>query len=237
MTEQNSQTRSKINPRMIVGAVLFFLFTPLMLFITSGQLDWWMAWVYSILSVVLMLGSRVLMARKNPDLVAERASYREAEGIKEWDKKLVPLVAQVGPLIILIVAGLDKRFGWSLSIPLWVSLVALLIALLGYIFSIWALIENRFFSSVVRIQTERGHTVCNTGPYKFVRHPGYAGALIWYLMTPLILGSFWAYIPTLIVVALMVLRTSLEDKTLQAELPDYKAYTQQTHYRLVPGIW
>jgi protein-S-isoprenylcysteine O-methyltransferase Ste14 len=236
MTEKNLRT-SKINPRTIVGAILFFLLTPLVLFITSGQLDWWMAWVYSILSVILMLGSRVLMARKHPDLVAERASYRDAEDIKEWDKKLVPWVAQIGPFIILIIAGLDKRFGWSSSIPMWISLVALLMALLGYIFSIWALIENRYFSSVVRIQTERGHTVCNTGPYKFIRHPGYAGGLIWYLMTPLILGSLWAYVPTIFVMVLTLLRTALEDKTLQAELPGYAEYAQQTRYRLLPGIW
>ena len=236
MTEQNPQTR-KINPRMIAGAILFFLFTPLILFITSGQLDWWMAWGYSLLSVALMLASRVLMARKHPDLVAERASYREAEGIKEWDKKLVPWVAQIGPLIIMIVAGLDKRVGWSNSIPIWVILTALLLALLGYLFSIWALVENRYFSSVVRIQSERGHSVCDTGPYKYVRHPGYAGGLIWYLMTPLILGSLWAYIPTLMVVALTVLRTALEDQTLQAELPGYATYAQRTRFRLVPGIW
>jgi protein-S-isoprenylcysteine O-methyltransferase Ste14 len=227
----------KINPRTIMGLILFFLFTPLVLFITSGQFDWWMAWLYSILSVALMVGSRVLMARKHPDLVAERASYRDAEGIKEWDKKLVLWVAQIGPLIVLIVAGLDKRFGWSPSLPVWVPLIALLIALLGYIFSIWALVENRFFSSVVRIQTERGHTVCDTGPYKFVRHPGYAGGLVWYLMIPLILGSLWAYIPTIFVMGLTVLRTSLEDKTLQAELPGYADYVQQTRYRLIPGIW
>jgi len=236
MTEQTAQS-SKINQRMVVGVIFFLLYTPLVLFITSGQLDWWMAWVYSIVAVVLSLGSRVLMARRHPDLVAERASFRKAEGIKEWDKKLVPLVAQVGPFLMLVVAGLDKRFGWSPFIPLWISLAAFGVAILGFTFSTWALMENRYFSSVVRIQTDRGHTVCSSGPYQYVRHPGYAGGLIWYLMTPLILGSLWAYIPTVFVFALTVLRTSLEDKTLKAELPGYKAYTQRTRFRLVPGIW
>jgi protein-S-isoprenylcysteine O-methyltransferase Ste14 len=236
MTDQNPQMQ-KFNPRLILSVIFFLFYTPLVLMITSGQLDWWMAWVYSIFSVILSLGSRVVMARKHPDLVAERASFREAEGVKTWDKKLVPWVAQIGPFIILLVAGLDKRFGWTLMIPLWVPLVGLAIATLGFLFSTWALMENRYFSSVVRIQTERGHTVCKTGPYKYVRHPGYAGGLIWYLMTPLILGSLWTYIPTVIEVALIVLRTSLEDKTLQAELPGYKEYSRQTRYRLVPGIW
>lgn len=236
MSEANAQNR-KIAPRMIVSLIVFLLYTPLVLFISSGQLNWGMAWVYSILSVALSLGSRVLMARKHPDLVAERAGFREAEGVKEWDKKLVPLVAQVGPFIMLVVAGLDQRFGWSPPLPLWGSLVALALAILGFALSTWALVENRYFSSVVRIQTERGHSVCDTGPYKYIRHPGYVGGLIWYLMTPLILGSYWAYIPTMIEVALTVLRTSLEDKTLQAELPGYKEYTRQTRYRLLPGIW
>jgi protein-S-isoprenylcysteine O-methyltransferase Ste14 len=236
MNESKSQNR-KINPRMIAGVTVYLMYTPLVLFITSGQLDWWMAWVYSIISVALSLGSRVLMARKHPDLVAERASFRDAEGVKDWDRKLVPWVAQVGPFIMLVVAGLDKRFVWSPPIPLWVSLVALLVAVLGFALGTWALVENRFFSSVVRIQTDRGHTVCDTGPYKYIRHPGYTSGLIWYLMTPLILGSLWAYVPTVIEVGLMVLRTSLEDKTLQAELPGYKEYTHQTRYRLLPGIW
>lgn len=236
MTSQNPQTR-KIAPKNILGLLFFFLLTPLLLLLTSGQLDWWMAWIYSILSVGLLLASRVLMARKHPDLVAERVSYRDAEGVKDWDKKLVPWVAQILPLIISVVAGLDKRYAWSSPLPVWISLTALVIALLGYGFSIWALVENRFFSSVVRIQKERGHTVCDSGPYKYVRHPGYAGGLIWFLMTPLILGTLWAYLPTLLVMALMVLRTSLEDKTLQAELPGYKEFTLQTRYRLIPGIW
>lgn len=236
MANQNTQPL-KFNPRMVLGILLFFLFTPTVLFIASGQLNWKMAWVYSLLSVFLMLGSRILMTRKHPDLVAERFRFIDSEGTKEWDKKLVPWIAQIGPLIVLLFAGLDKRFGWSPSIPSWVSFAALFIALLGYIFSIWALIENRFFSSVVRIQTERGHTVCDTGPYKIVRHPGYAGGLIWNLMTPLILSSLWAYLPTLIVVTLLVVRTSLEDKTLQAELPGYQEYTRITRFRLIPGVW
>ena len=236
MTTQSTPGR-KIKPHMLLGLIVFLLYTPLVLFLSSGQLDWWMAWLYSLLSVVLSLGSRVVMARKHPDLVAERASYREAQGVKEWDKKLVPLVAQVGPFIMLLVAGLDKRFGWSAPLNLQISMIALAVAILGYAFSTWAILENRYFSSVVRIQTERGHTVCSSGPYRYVRHPGYAGSLIWYLMTPLILGSLWAYIPTLFVVVLTVLRTHLEDITLQAELAGYQEYTRRTRYRLVPGIW
>jgi protein-S-isoprenylcysteine O-methyltransferase Ste14 len=118
-----------------------------------------------------------------------------------------------------------------------VTLSALAVAILGYAFSTWAILENRYFSSVVRIQTDRGHTICSSGPYRYVRHPGYTGGLIWYLMTPLILGSLWVYTPTLLVLVLTVLRTYLEDITLQAELPGYQEFTHKTRYQLIPGIW
>jgi protein-S-isoprenylcysteine O-methyltransferase Ste14 len=234
MTEQ---AKLKLDTKTVVSIIVYLLFVPLVLFLTSWRFDWVMGWVYAILGVVLSIASRVLMARKHPDLVAERASFRDAEGVKEWDKKLVPWVAQILPFVGLIVAGLDKRFGWSPELPLWSALIALGVGLLGFAFSTWALVENRFFSAVVRIQSERGHTVCDTGPYRYVRHPGYAGGLLWTIMTPLMLGTLWAYVPTAVMVILTVLRTALEDKTLQEELPGYKEYTQQTRYRLLPGIW
>jgi protein-S-isoprenylcysteine O-methyltransferase Ste14 len=233
----SEQKQTKLDAVIVIRALFFLLFVPGILFLAAGRFDWLMGWVYAMLGMVFSIGSRVLMARKHPDLVAERASFRTAEGIKEWDKKLVPWIAQILPLIVLIVAGLDKRFGWSPDFPLWGALLALLVGVLGFSFSTWALIENRYFSSVVRIQTERGHTVCDSGPYKYVRHPGYAGGLLWYLLTPLMLGTLWAYVPTLVMVALTVLRTALEDKTLQEELLGYREYAQRTRYRLLPGIW
>jgi protein-S-isoprenylcysteine O-methyltransferase Ste14 len=108
---------------------------------------------------------------------------------------------------------------------------------LGYVLSSWALLENRFFSGVVRIQKDRGHQVVSTGPYGFVRHPGYAGALLAYLVTPVLLDSTWAFIPAVLMAGVVILRTALEDRTLQEELPGYKDYARKTRYRLLPGIW
>ena len=115
--------------------------------------------------------------------------------------------------------------------------MALVGILLGYAFSSWALIENRFFAGTVRIQTERGHHVISGGPYRIVRHPGYAGAVLGYLLIPVLLDSAWAFVPAILLLIVMITRTALEDKTLQAELPGYKEFAQRTRYRLIPGIW
>jgi protein-S-isoprenylcysteine O-methyltransferase Ste14 len=118
-----------------------------------------------------------------------------------------------------------------------VKFAALAVILASYAFSSWALIENRFFSSVVRIQKERDHQVVSSGPYRWVRHPGYAGALWLYLATPLFLDSVWAFIPAVLLMAVLVIRTRLEDRTLQEELDGYREYAQRVRYRLFPGIW
>jgi len=178
----------------------------------------------------------MLAARRNPDILAERARSMELQDAKPWDKILSPMLA-FGALIILIVAGADKGFGWTTPFSLNAKIVSLIAILLGYVFGSWALIENKFFSGVVRIQTDRGHHVVTTGPYRIVRHPGYAGALWTYIAMPILFDSLWAFIPTVLLIGVLVLRTSLEDRTLQAELPGYKEFTQQTRYRLFPWIW
>ena len=107
----------------------------------------------------------------------------------------------------------------------------------SYMIGSWALVANRFFSTVVRMQAERGHTVVSSGPYAVVRHPGYSTAAICYLAMSIILGAYWAIIPAMVTIVLLVIRTILEDRTLRAELPGYEAYTHRTRYRLIPGIW
>ena len=223
--------------RALIKFISYLILNPLVLFLSAGTARWGMAWAYFIVAILAAIFSRVLARRKHPDLLAERAKSQEAEGIKPWDKVLLPISALYGPLLTMIVAGLDKRFGWTDVIPLWVQIVALGVGIVGYIFATWAMVENRYFSAVVRIQKDRDHAVCKSGPYRFIRHPGYAGGLIWYLVTPLILNSLWSYLPTAVSVVATVVRTYLEDQTLQEELPGYQAYTRETHYRLVPRIW
>jgi len=132
---------------------------------------------------------------------------------------------------------LDKRYGWTDPLAFNIKIVSLIVIVLGYVLGSWALIENKFFSGIVRIQEDRGHHVVTTGPYRFIRHPGYAGSLLVYLVVPIFLDSLWAYIPTILLIGIVFLRTLLEDRTLQSELPGYKDFTQKTRYRLLPYIW
>lgn len=226
----------ELTPRRIglmVFVVAIFAFTPL---IVSGRWDWWEAWIYAAISTVGFVASRLLVSRRHPGLIDERARSMEMEGAKSWDRLLAPLVA-LGGVLIAVLAGLDHRFGWSTALPLWIKLASLVIFILGYLLGTWAMLENEFFSGVVRIQKDRGHSVVSTGPYAWVRHPGYASALFVYLITPLLLDSIWSFIPALMLVIVLVLRTALEDRTLQEELPGYKEFTKKTKYRLIPGIW
>lgn len=231
----NTQTKF-MTPKTILRLILVIFVFPMIPMIISGVWDWWEAWAYVILSALGFIVSRALAARRHPDILDERARSMELQGAKSWDRILAPLMA-FGSLFILILAGLDKSFGWTAPFTLSAKLAALLVIALGYALGSWAMIENKFFSGVVRIQEDRGHRVVTTGPYRFVRHPGYAGVLWFYLAMPVLFDSLWALIPALLLFGVIILRTSLEDRTLQAELPGYTEYAQRTRYRLFPGIW
>jgi protein-S-isoprenylcysteine O-methyltransferase Ste14 len=136
-----------------------------------------------------------------------------------------------------VVAGLDVRFHWTGENPFAFHVGGLLANISGYVLFLWAMVSNAFFSEGVRIQEERDHTVASGGPYRYVRHPGYAGAIVAGVATPFLLGSLWGLIPAVLSAVLYVVRTALEDKTLMEELPGYPEYAQQTRWRLFPGLW
>ena len=226
----------KITLRTILLMLFFIVVIPFLPLLISRDWDWWEAWVYAIIGILGFAISRVLAARRNPDILAERARFLQHEDAKPWDKLLSPLVGLGGGLIPLV-AGLDALFDWSPPFSLPVKILALVIILAGYALGSYALIENRFFSGMVRIQTDRGHQVVTSGPYRWIRHPGYTGALLTYLATPLFLDSRWAYLPVVFITIVLVIRTSLEDKVLQDELQGYSDYTKRVRYRLIPGVW
>ena len=225
------------SPRQWIGLIVVHLSIPLVLFVCAGDIGWWQAWVYSLLFVAAGLGGRFLAERRHPGLLAERQNIDNIQTVKAWDKVLAPLMALSISLPLVIVAGLDHRFGWSPAFPLWLILLGFFLIAFGYAFAVWALVENRFFSSVVRIQTDRGHVVCDSGPYRIVRHPGYAGNILPLLGIVLALSSLWTLIPAAVALVIAVIRTALEDRTLQEELPGYKEYARRVRYRLFPGIY
>jgi protein-S-isoprenylcysteine O-methyltransferase Ste14 len=224
-------------PRQWINLVVAYLFIPLVLLLCGGDFGWWQAWVYSLLIVAAGPGGRIWAERRHPGLLAERQNMEKIQSAKAWDKVLAPLMALSVTFPLVIVAGLDHRFGWSPIFPLWFIVLGFLLISLGYAFAAWALAENRFFSSVVRIQTDRGHVVCDSGPYRIVRHPGYAGNILALPGIVLALGSLWTLIPVVIAIIIAVIRTELEDRTLQEELKGYKEYVQRVRYRLIPGIY
>jgi len=235
--DRSSGLLQRIGWRPVVQFVLFVVLLPCVLFLAAWRLDWPIAWVYVALHILSAFASRLIALRINPELLVERARSLDAERGKSWDRPLVLLAAIIGPLAVWIVAGLDERWSWSPDLSLPLQVAALLLVLLGYAIGTWAMAANAYFSGVVRIQDDRGQTVIQTGPYRFVRHPAYAGALLCYLAMPVMLDSLWGLIPAVLTIAVVCLRTSLEDRTLIAELPGYADYARRTRYRLIPGIW
>ncbi len=222
--------------RVVVLMLLVVVVFPFLPLLISWRWNWWEAWVYAIISVLGFAVSRMLAGRRNPGLLAERARFMAHKDAKPWDRLLSPLVG-LGSVFILLAAGLDASFGGSPAFGLALKILALLIILDGYALSSYALIENRFFSGIVRIQTDRGHHVISGGPYRWIRHPGYAGALLVYLATPIFLDSAWAFVPAALITIILFIRTHLEDSTLQAELEGYADYAKRVRYRLIPGVW
>lgn len=233
----NETQDQSVSTRQWIRLFIAYLFIPLILFICAGDIVWWQAWVYALLIMIAGIGGRMWAEQQHPGLTAERQNVESLQNAKAWDKVLAPLMAVSISFPMVIVAGLDHRFNWTTEFPLWLSLTGFSLIALGYAFAAWAVAENRFFSSMVRIQTERGHAVCDSGPYRLVRHPGYAGNMLALFGIVLALSSLWTLIPTLVALTITVIRTSLEDQTLQEELPGYRNYAQRVRYRLLPGIY
>jgi len=223
--------------RMWLGVAIVYLIMPLILLAGSGDWGWGQAWAYGGLVCAVGLGGRWLAERRHPGLMRERTGFRGAAGVKPWDKLLSPLMALSVGFPLVIVAALDHRYAWTPALPGWLSLVGLVLIAGGYALAGWALVENRFFSSVVRIQSERGHTVCDTGPYRYLRHPGYAGNILALPGVALALGSLWTLLPAAAALVIALARTALEDRALQAELPGYRDYARRVRWRVLPGIF
>jgi len=220
--------------RAILSLGVFLIILGIALFLPAGDLRWAKGWLFLLVFLFLTIAGVAYLWRINPDIFVARSRIRP--GTKTWDKVLVTLLL-VSFYSLFPVAGLDAgRFHWSDVSPGLVILGYVLLCA-GYFLSIWVYAVNKFAEPTVRIQTERGHKVIDTGPYAIVRHPLYSGALLMCAGIPLALGSFWALVPAAIGALILVVRTVLEDRTLQDELEGYKEYASRVRYRLIPGVW
>jgi len=218
----------------ILDQILSIVAAGVALFWSAGRIDWWPAWAVIAAWLVWFLATDIIALRFNPELMAERST--PPKGAKTWDKAIVSII-RLTELIRYILAGLDQRYGWTGGFPLSAQIAALLVCVLSYALWAWAMASNTFFSQVVRIQSDRGHAVATGGPYRYVRHPAYIGMILLEPALSTVLASWWAIIAGGVCSILLILRTALEDRTLQAELSGYVDYARQVRYRLLPGIW
>lgn len=219
------------NLTWLIIACLFFI---ALIFGSAGTLKWVNGWIFIITLFGCVFFNLVVLLKVNPDVIEERS--RLPKGTKKWDIVILSLLIAI-IVATLIVAGLDQKNGWSPPLGNWWMIIGIIMMILGDLIDLWAMAVNRWFAKAVAIQTERGHQVITTGPYRYVRHPGYVGWSIFWPGTPLILDSLWALVPALLSIVLMVIRTVLEDETLQKELPGYTEYASNVKYRLIPGVW
>jgi len=222
--------------RLVLGqTVLWFVLFALALFVPAGSLTWIAGWVFQALFFSFFLAINIWLFRHNPGLLLERSHFSAGDQMG-WDKLLFPVLIAF-PFVWLICMALDaNRLHWS-AIPLWLQAFGALVMVASFYLFFLTFRENTYLSTVVRIQEDRGHSVISTGPYHYVRHPMYAGILVFMLGTSLLLGSWYGVLIGLLIVVIVARRAVLEERTLRAELPGYTIYMQQVQYRLIPYIW
>jgi protein-S-isoprenylcysteine O-methyltransferase Ste14 len=236
MTDQREQDIRRSDTggnilRRLMQVSMSVIITLIILLVSAGIIKWIYAWIYTLASVLVIITNAFIFPT---ELISERG--RKKENVEKWDKIITGIII-IPWFTLYIIAGLDIRFGWSTEFALWIHITALITFILGNALVSWAMIANNYFSTSVRIQYDRGHTVSSGGPYRYIRHPGYIGMIIYLLSTPIILGSFWALIPAIMTVILFIIRTSFEDNTLKNKLEGYKEYAERVKYRLISGIW
>ena len=215
-----------VGGRLIIGipALLLIIFLP------AGTFTYWEAWVYLAILLIPMLIVMIYFIKKAPEFLARRMQLKE----KEDEQKIIVKLALIPFLLAFILPGIDKRLGWS-NVPILIIVVAEILVCIGYIFVILVFKENKFASRIIEVV--KGQKVIQSGPYRIVRHPMYLGTILMYVVSPLALGSYWAIIPAIFIIPILIARIINEEKVLTKELEGYSEYKQKTKYRLIPGIW
>ena len=226
----NQLPQGKLTKMVSVRLLVFIPLLLAMFFLPAGTFAYWEAWVYLTVLLIPMVLVLIYLIRNDPELLERRMRMRE----KESEQKLIIKISYLYFLLVFLLPGFDKRLGWS-NIPVVVVIVADVLVLVGYGMFFLALRENRYASRIIEVEKEQ--KVISSGPYAIVRHPMYVGVSLIYIFSPLALGSYWATIPSLLIIPLLVARIRNEESVLGRELKGYKEYMQKTKYRLIPGIW
>jgi protein-S-isoprenylcysteine O-methyltransferase Ste14 len=216
--------------RRLIQVFSILLLQGAILFIAAGTLSWKWAWYVLLLGLVLLIINLIVLPA---ELVGERGRKKN---VKKWDRMLSSVIS-VPTILMYVFSGLDRRFNGTGDIPDIINITGLVFIFLGSMLFTWSMVSNKFFTTLVRLQTDRQHTVVTDGPYKYIRHPGYVGYIIFTLATPIALGAFWGLVFSGIIVILLIVRTALEDSTLKKELPGYAEYTENVKYKLIPFLW
>lgn len=232
-TEAQSSLTAGIITRALQILVMFIAMG-FELFLGSGRLNWDWAWIFLGISLLSVAVNAAFMLRNSPDTIVERGKPKEVQG---WDKLIGGILLIGQYFLVPLLAALDQRFAWTGVLPLGWHILGAVIYATGLGLTGWSMIVNAYFSTAARIQSDRGQQVCRSGPYAFIRHPGYIGFFFQVLSVPLLLGSLWALIFAFPATICLLIRTSLEDHLLRAELAGYEQYAQEVKYRLIPGLW
>lgn len=220
--------------KAIIASYLGVLLFAGLVFLGAWKVAYWQGFLYLVLALLGVTLSHILVPAGST-ITVDRA--REAPSGRDWDRRLLGAYFLVN-IVTFVIAGMDSgRFRWTGEVPAGVTVAGAVLMLVGQVLFALAKRENAFFSSTVRIQAERNHQVCDTGLYRVVRHPGYLGMLTSLLAFPLVMNSYWAFVPAGIGASVLVVRTVLEDRFLAEELPGYTDYTDRTRRKLLPGLF
>lgn len=222
--------------KITVQTAIIIVFFIASIFVPAGTFKWMEAWIFLLLYFSWLTAVVIWMKKNDPELLRERMTAKKKKNVKGWDRVIISSYTLM-IFALFVLTGLDAvRFHWS-QVPPVIKVIGFSGIILAMGIFTWVMKENTYLSEMVRIQEERGHQVCTTGPYRYVRHPMYVGVIIFLCCYPLALGSLYSFIPAFISIILFIFRTALEDKTLQNELPGYKEYAEKVRYRLIPGVW
>jgi protein-S-isoprenylcysteine O-methyltransferase Ste14 len=245
MPASSSVPINKYGVSSIIREFVLVIFIAGLLWLSAGFQFWLNAWIYILFLLIFSIVFMVAMAKKNPELLNIRGAPRKAmrqAPMPTYDK--IFFIFYVLIFVLLpIFAGLDYQgffLQWFLppfQVPLWLVIIGFGLVVLGEAIFGWAMVSNPFFHGMMIIQDDRSHQVISKGPYRWVRHPGYLGQILFYLGTPLLLASWWACLLGIMMSFAFIYRTRKEDQMLRLELEGYDNYAEQTRKHLIPGLW